>query len=251
MKKCVVSILLWVWLAPAAHANLALTGYSTAGPLSTQERIWIQEGKMRRDFVDRGRAFTHLFDLGKRQVALIDHVARQIELHDLESLHASTEVGGPSGAIKLDLTPTGETRMLRHWNCQAHTLAASMPTRLGQEDTVLHLGGKVWIARNTPEQFAVNKLVELARQRDFFFGIPATVRATPAQARMLSELVRELAPRGLPCGGEISARFEGSGPMATLAQRLPARLGLSIQDFSTAPLRPELFALPHGYAVRR
>lgn len=251
MRNRVLFALLLACAAPAAKADLTLTGYSAAGPLSTQERIWIREGQLRRDFVDRGRAYTHLFDLGKRQVALIDHVARMIELHDLKSLQAGTEAGAPSATLKLSLTPTGETRKLRHWNCEAHTLAASMPTRLGQEETLFHLNGKVWIARGTPEQAAVKKMVEMARQKDFFLGIPAAVKATPAQAKMLSELVRELAPRGLPCGGDLDARFEGTGPMANLAKRLPARLSLSIQDFNDTPVKPELFALPEGYVVRR
>ncbi|MEW6120169.1 MAG: hypothetical protein AB1593_08770 [Pseudomonadota bacterium] len=251
MKMLAPFVLLLSGLVSTAQADLALTGYSAAGPLSTQERIWIREGQVRRDFVDRGRAYTHLFDLGKRQVALIDHVARLVELHDLKSLQAGTEIGAPTSALKLSLDPTGETRPLRHWNCEAHTLAASMPTRLGPEETVFHLNGKVWVARGTPEQAAVKKLIDMTRQKDFFLGIPAAVKATPAQAKMLSELVRELAPRGLPCGGELDARYEGTGPMANLARRLPARLSLSIQDFSNTPIKPELFELPEGYQVRR
>jgi hypothetical protein len=251
MKMPALFILLLAGLALPARADLALTGYSAAGPFSTQERIWIREGRLRRDFVDRGRAYTHLFDLDKRQVSVVDHLARLIEVHDLQSLQAGTEVGAPANVPKLNLAPTGETRMLRHWKCEAHTLTASMPTRLGQEETVFHLDGKVWLARGAPEQAAVKKLAELGQRKDFFLGVPAAVKATPAQARMLSELVRRLAPLGLPCSGELDARYEGSGPMARLAQRLPARLSLTIQDFADAPVEPGLFDLPAGYSVRR
>lgn len=251
MKTRALLLLLLAGLSGSAHADLVLTGYSAAGPLSTQERIWIREGQLRRDFIDRGRAYTHLFDLAKRQVALIDHVSRQVEMHDLKSLQAGAEMGAPASTLKFTLEPTGETRALRHWKCEAHLLTASMPTRLGHEETAFHLNGKVWVARGTPEQAAVKKWVEMAQQRDFFLGIPAAVKATPAQARMLSDLVRELAPRGLPCGGELDARYEGNGPMANLAKRIPARLTLSIQDFNAAPIKPEMFVVPDGYAVRR
>ncbi len=251
MKKRVLSLLLLAGCAATAHADLALTGYSSAGPLSTQERIWIREGQLRRDFVDRGRAYTQLFDLAKHQVAVVDHGARLIDTYDLKALQASADVGAPPTTLNMTLTPTGETRPLRHWTCTAYTLAASMPTRLGNEDTVFRLQGKVWVAADTPEQAAIKRLTELARQKDFFLGIPAAIKATPAQAQMLSELVRSLAPKGLPCGGELDARYEGNGPMANLARRLPARLALSIQDFSNAPVATDVFAFPAGYQTRR
>ncbi len=235
---------------PAAQADLVLNGYSAAGPLSTQERIWIRDGQLRRDFVDRGRAYTQLFDLVRHQIVVLDHASRMVETTDLKTLEAGTEVDAPSSGLKMTLTPTGETRPLRHWTCVAHTFVASMPARLGGEDTVFHLQGKVWVASGTPEQAAVKQMVELARQKDFFLGVPAAVKATPAQSRMLSELIRTLAPRGLPCAGELDARYEGNGPMANLARRLPARLSLTIQDFSDAPIKPEMFVVPPGYRSR-
>ena len=238
-------------LVSAAHADLMLTGYSTAGPLSTQERIWIREGLLRRDFIDRGRAYSHVFDLARQRLALIDHGARQVELHSLTSLQNEAGAGTPSGHIKLKLTPTGTTRPLRHWTCEAHQLTASLPTRLGNEAATFHLTGTVWIARHPPEQAAVKKWVEMSQKKDFFLGVPAAVKATPAQARMLSDLVRELAPRGLPCGGELDARHEGTGPLAALAGRIPARLTLTLHDFSDAPLSPDLFDVPSAYTVRR
>lgn len=251
--RIVQSLLAAVLLAATpARADLALVGFSTAGPLSTQEKIWIRGSQMRRDFTDRGRAYTQLFDLAQHRLSVIDHASRAIETHDLNSLRTDAEVGAPSSELKLSLEPTGETRPLRHWTCAANTLAASVPARLGGEETVLHLKGTIWIASGSPEQASVKELAELARRKDFFVGIPAAVKATPAQANLLSALVRSLAPKGLPCGGEIDARFEGAGPMANLAKRLPARLTLSIQDFSSAAIDPGAFALPAGYqSVRR
>ncbi len=243
--------LLLTVLAPASHADLTLTGYSTAGPLSTQERIWIREGQLRRDFTDRGRAYSHIFDFTRQQLALLDHGTRRVELHNLKTLQTEAGTGTPSGSLQLKLTPTGTTRALRHWTCEAHQLTASMPTRLGNEDATFHLTGTVWIAHQPPEQAAVKKWIQLSQKKDFFLAVPAAVKATPAQARMLSDLVRELAPRGLPCGGELDARHEGTGPLAALAGRIPARLTLTLHDFSDAPLSPELFDVPSAYTVRR
>ncbi len=233
-----------------ANADLALIGSSAAGPFSTQERIWIRDRQVRRDFVDRGRAYTQLFDLGTHQVVLLDHFARLAERYDLKSLQAGTKAGASAGTPKLELTPTGDTRALRHWTCEAHRLTASMPARLGNEETVFHLAGTVWIARNARERAVIGKLAEATRRKDFFLGVPAVVKTSPAQARMLSELVRMLVMRGLPCGGELDARHEGSGPMANLANRIPAHLSLTIQDFSDAPIEPGVFTVPDGYTTR-
>ncbi|MDD4881759.1 MAG: hypothetical protein PHX10_09305, partial [Gallionellaceae bacterium] len=69
MKHGLLSLVLaGVCLWPmAGRADLTLSGYSAVGafgmPMSSQERIWIHDSTIRRDFVDRGRYFSQLFDL--------------------------------------------------------------------------------------------------------------------------------------------------------------------------------------------
>lgn len=248
-----VMVALCLWPA-LAHADLTLSGYSAAGafgmPLSSQERIHIRDNMIRRDYVDRGRFYSHLFDLGKRQVAVIDHAGRQVDIHDLNSLQSTAEVSAPASRMKMALERTGQTRPLRHWNCEAYSVKASIPARLGNEETVFHLAGKVWVAANVPEQAAVRELVKLARQDDFFLGIPTVAKVTPAQSQLFSEIIRKLAPKGLPCACELEASYEGDGPMANLARRMPTRLSIAFQDFSSEAVKDVLFSLPPGYPVR-
>jgi hypothetical protein len=246
----------WGLWPTAACADLTLTGYSVAGafgmPLSSQEKIWIHGRSLRRDFVDRGRAQTQLFDLAAREVAVIDHFSRLVEIHDLKNLQATTEVNAPASGLKMTLEKTGQVLPLRTWKCEAHTLKASMPARLGTEEAVFHLSGLIWVASGVPEQAAVKDLVKLTRQADFFLGIPTIAKITPAQAQMLSEIIRKLAPKGLPCSGELDASIEGNGPMANLAKRMPTKFSMTFQDFSTEPIQQEMFAIPAGYQqIRR
>lgn len=255
MKRGLILACAGLWPL-AGHADLALTGYSVAGafnmPLSSQEQIWIHDSSVRRDFIDRGRAQTQLFDMAKRQVAVIDHTTRLIEIHDLKSLQATAEVNAPASALKMTLEPTGQSRPLLTWKCEAYTLNASVPARLGNEETIFHLKGQVWVARGVPEQAAVKQLVKLARQPGFFMGVPAVAKIAPAQAQMLSEIVSKLAPKGLPCAGELDVSYEGNGPMANLAKRMPTKLSVTFQDFSSTPIKPEVFAIPAGYQqIRR
>lgn len=240
-----------VLFALPAQADLALSGHSVIDafgtPLSSQERIWVRGTAVRRDFSDRGRAYTQLFDLGTRQVTIVDHFTRTAEVHDLTALDAATETTTPAASLKLRLEPTGNSRRLQNWTCREHVLEASVPTRLGAEETLFHLKGRIWLARDVPEQAAVRSFVAAAARPDFFLAVPAVARVAPAYSRVMSEMLRRLAPEGLPCGGELTGSHEGTGPMATLARKMPSRVSVSFLQFSSEPAKPETFALPAGY----
>ena len=249
-KLCVLVAMAWPL---ASQADLTLTGFSMVGafgmPSSSQEKIWIQNGLVRRDFVDRGRSYSYLFDLDKHQAVAVDHLLHMAENHDLTALKAKTEISAPASGLKLDFEATGRTRPLNSWKCQEHNLSATMPARLGNEETVFHLNGQVWIASGVPEQAAIKSFNKLADKQDFFLTIPGIANTSPAQARALSEVIRKLAAKGLPCGGELTASFEGNGPMANLAKKMPAKFAITFQDFSTEAIKPETFVVPAGYRV--
>jgi hypothetical protein len=238
-------------VALPAQADFALSGHSAIDifgtPLSSQERIWVSGTAVRRDFSDRGRAYTQLFDLGTRQVMVVDHFTRTAEVHDLAALDAATETTTPAASLKLRLEPTGNSRRLQNWTCREHVLEASVPTRLGAEETLFHLKGRIWFARDVPEQAAVRPFVDAAARPGFFLAVPAVARVAPAYSRVMSEMLRRLAPEGLPCGGEVTGSHEGAGPMAVLARKMPSRISVNFAQFSSEPIKPETFALPAGY----
>jgi hypothetical protein len=243
-----VAALAW---AAAAHADLVLSGYSVTTafnmPLSSQEQIWIRDTLVRRDFMDRGRAYTHLFDLSKKQALIIDHFTRVAELHDLKALDATTEASAPASGVKLKFEPTGNARPLQNWSCKEFTIAASMPTRLGSEEAVFHLKGVVWVASGVPEEAAIKALVSEAKKPGFFLGIPAVANVTPAHSRMMNEIIRKLAVKGLPCAGEVESSYEGTGPMVNLARKMPSKASVTFQKYSAEAMRPEMFVVPPGY----
>lgn len=236
--------------APAG-ADLVLSGYSVTTafnmPLSSQEQIWIRDTSVRRDFMDRGRAYTHLFDLAKKQAVIIDHFTRTAELHDLGALGAATEASAPANGLKLKFEPTGKARPLQNWNCKEFSIAASVPARLGSEEAVFHLKGTAWVAGGVPEEAAIKKLVNETKKPGFFLGIPAVASATPAHARLMNEIIRKLATKGLPCAGEVESSYEGGGPMVNLARKMPSKASVTFQKYSAEPIKPEIFVVPAGY----
>jgi hypothetical protein len=238
-------------LSTGSRADLLLQGHSVIGsfgmPMSSQEQIWVSNTSLRRDFMDRGRAYTHLFDLAKKQAVIIDHFTRIAELHDLARLDARTEASAPASGLKLKFEPTGNSKPLLNWSCKEQAIAASMPARLGNEETVFHLKGTVWVASGVPEEAAIKGLVNEAKKPDFFLGIPTMANITPAHARMMSEVIRKLATKGLPCAGELEGSYEGTGPLVNLARKMPSKISVTFQKFSTDAIKPEMFMIPAGY----
>ena len=251
-KMLMLALLAW---SLAAHADLTLTGHSTVGSFGTtlaqEERLLIRDNWLRRDFTDRGKAYSHMYDLAKRQVVIMDHSFRTVEIHDMSALNSAAEISAPVEKLDLSVTATGRTRNLQAWTCAEHAVSASMPALLGTEQVTFALNGTVWLASGVPEQRSVKDLVQATQDPAFFLAIPSTVRVAPTQARGISEIIRRLAPKGLPCMGEVDFTFEGSGPMANLARKMPARLGIQYQAFSTEPISKDAFAIPAGYRVVR
>ena len=249
-KILVLAFFMWPL---AANADLTLTGHSTVGSFGTtlaqEERLLIHDAWLRRDFTDRGKAYSQLYDLEKRQVVIMDHSLRTAEIHDLATLNTATQVSAPAENLDLSVTPTGRKHKLQAWTCAEHAVSSSMPALLGAEQVTFILKGTVWLARGVPEQASVKGLVQATQDPAFFLAIPAAVRVAPAQARGISEIIRRLAPKGLPCMGEVDFTFEGAGPMANLARKMPAKLGIQYQAYSVEPISKEVFAIPAGYYV--
>lgn len=248
------TLLLAVFLWPTlAAADLTLTGHSTMGGFGTslaqEDRLLIHDTWLRRDFMDRGKAYTHMYDLANHQVVIIDHSFRSAEIYGMAALNGATQVSAPAEKLEMNVTRTDNKRALGEWSCVEHRLSARMPALLGTEPVTFVLNGTVWLASGVPEQDSVKALVRATKEPDFFVGIPTAVKFAPTQARGISEIVRRLAPKGLVCGGEVDFTFEGDGPLANLARKMPAKLGIEYQAYSDAPISKEVFVIPAGYRV--
>jgi hypothetical protein len=252
-RMLMVSLALFATCSQPGYADLTLSGYSVIGsfgmPVSGQEQVMIHKTSVRRDSIDRGRAYTQLFDLDKHQAVVIDHFFRRAEVYDLNAIQANAEVSAPVSELKLQIERKDGKYMLRDWTCREYDVAASIPARMGNEETLFQLKGEIWLAKGVRELSEVRSLVKLARKPDFFLAIPEVARIMPAQARAMSELIRKLAPRGLPCKGEIEFSYEGNGPMANLARKMPTKVGFTFQNYSTDPVAENAFAIPAGYQV--
>lgn len=246
-------VLLCIALIPDAGADLTLTGRSTVMsmgiPVIGQETLLFKGARLRRDVVDRGRAYSYIYDPAARQVAVLDHVLHLAEIHSMRTLAGETEGKINSQRMKLTTTPTGRTQKLQSWNCAEHDLSIVMPAQLGNEPVTLTLSGHIWLARKVAEQSEIAALLKVAESPDFFIGIPAFARASPAQAGAFSEALTRIAPMGMLCAAEVEARYEGTGPLVELARRVGTRIGINFEQFNTDALKDESFIVPANYRV--
>lgn len=238
-----------------AHADLTLNGRSTVVAMGMQgtgrEKVWLSNAFIRRDMVDRGKAYSNIFDLKAREVIILDHSLRQATVYSTSSLREQTDASVDSRAIRLETRPTGRIHVLQKWPCAEQALKLAMPAEIGGEKLSFEMEGTIWLARNTAEQRETAAVLRLMQEPDFFLGIPALTRASPVQARGLSEAFRRLAPMGLLCSVDVALKYEGTGRVATLSKKLASRISLTFDDYDDAPIPKGTFDIPAGYRIER
>lgn len=254
LPRLVLALVSFIAALPAA-ADLSMTGRSTVVAMGMQgvgqEGVWLSGTQIRRDLIDRGKAYSHLYDLNKHEITVIDHSQRLAQVYAMAALNPHSDAKIVSKDLTLDMKPTGRKYALQKWNCIEHDIAAAMPAEVGGEKVSFTLTGQIWLARDTAEQKETAAFINAAKTPDFFMGIPALAKSSPSQARGMSEIVRRLAPMGLLCAVDVKTQYEGSGRMAALSNKLDSRISLTYEQYGSAPLKAEVFNIPHGYRVVR
>jgi len=252
MKRLHIPFLMVATLmAPPSHADLTLNGRSTVVAMGMQgngkEKVWLDNNLIRRDMVDRGKAYSNIFDLKAKEVTVVDHSLRQATVYATSSLKQQTDASVDSKAIKMELKPTGRTHTLQSWPCVEHNLSLAMPAEIGGEKLSFEMEGTIWLAKDTPEQKETAAVLKLMREPDFFMGIPALAKTSPVQARGISEAIRRIAPLGLLCSVDVSLKYEGTGRIAQLSRKMASRISLTYDDYTSEPIPKGTFDIPAGY----
>jgi hypothetical protein len=251
---CYALFCLAATLAFPASADLTLTGRSSVAamgmPSIGQEKLLLQKHRLRRDLVDRGRAYSYLFDLKEQQVVLLDHAFRTAEVRSLAKVDKPA-VKAKKSDLKLDLVKTGKEHSIRHWKCEEHTVQAEMPAQLGTDPVTFRMLGTVWLAAKTPEQKEMAALREAAGDPNYLLGMPSMAQAPVEQTRAIGETIQQLTGKGILCGFDLETRYEGTGRMAEVARKMATHLRLAYESFSTDALAEDTFAIPASYLVTR
>jgi hypothetical protein len=236
---------------PHARADLTMVGRSSVAsigmPVIGKETLQIQGKQMRRDIIDRGRAYSFLYDLDGREVTVMDHALRQATLYAMPGKVSTPEAKAVRKDLKLDLDKTERKHQLQDWVCEEHKLDAALPTQIGQDKAVFKLLGTVWLAAGTPEQKEMNALRKAAEAPDFLPGVPLQAKISEDQALVVAEVIKRLSGKGMLCAMEVQTQYEGTGRMVELARKVATRFSLTYDSYTTDKLPAAAFQIPDGY----
>jgi hypothetical protein len=183
---------------------------------------------------------------------VLSHKRKEAEIYDLAKLQTDVQKSLSSVETKAELTPTGQTRQLLGQPCAGYTLAITASVVVGGETLTMLMGGPVWIARSAPGAKEYAAFYKAAAQGGLFFETPQQARAPGGQAKGRTEMYRLLAETGgIPYVQEIQIRFEGSGTMAAMMNKMGGTsMTLTVTDVSTGAIPDGLFSVPADYTAR-
>jgi hypothetical protein len=257
MRRWGLPALLVVLVATPLWADVTVTSaLSGKGGLATlsggQTITYIKGTKWRSDTTIGDQPTSAIIDSGAKQMIVLNHKRKEAEVYDLAKLQTDVQKTLASVETKAELTPTGQTRELLGQPCAGYTLAITANVTMGSETLTMLMGGPVWIARSAPGAKEYAAFYKAAAQSGLFFESPQLAKAPGGQAKGRTEMYRLLAETGgIPYVQEIQIRFEGSGAMAGVMNKMGGTsITMTVTDVSTGPIADDLFSVPADYTAR-
>jgi hypothetical protein len=122
----------------------------------------------------------------------------------------------------------------------------------GAEGLLMQMAGPAWLAKGAPGTADFIAFYTAATQKGFFFSNPQQAKAQPAQAKGFAEMYKAIAAaNGMVYGQELNISIEGSGPMASMMNKM-GKMGITstVTSVSTDALPDDLFTVPAGYKIK-
>lgn len=259
MRRAVVSSLLTLTLVAPAAADVTIKQTTSGKGLgmsgSTTGTTFIKGAKMRTEQVSGDTTRVAIFDLDAQKMYSFDSKKKEAEVWSLGELQAQMAKGADVSAMKASITANGQTKEIAGKTASGYDMNVSVPTALGGNAemmmTVL-LTGPVWIVKDAPGTADWAGFYKAAAQKGFIFGDPRAVKASPGQARAMSEMYNQMASiGGIAYETQTNVKLDGGGPMAGLMAKMGGvTMATAVTDVSAAPLADDLFAVPAGYALK-
>lgn len=256
MKRLLVAAAVGAMLAGPAYADVTIAANTSGKGMGAsgegQTVTYIKGAKMRTDQTVGGQVVTSIFDLSTQQMITFSSKKKEAEVYNLAQL--SSEIQKNVGADpKVSMTANGQTRDILGKPCAGYDLSISVPMAMGGSDMQMDiaLAGPVWIAKGAAGAADYEKFYAAAAEKGFFFGNPQQAKGAPAQAKSMTEMYRAMAKAGVPYAFEISIKFEGSGPMVGMMNRMGGMsMTSTVTNVSTDAIPDDKFAVPAGYTTK-
>ncbi|MDQ3169593.1 MAG: DUF4412 domain-containing protein [Acidobacteriota bacterium] len=256
MKTLSALVLSATLLAVPAAAQVTIiqktSGKAMGRDMSGDATIYIKGTKMRTDQTMGGKKMSVIIDAGTQQMTMIDHDKREATVTDMRKI--TQDLAKIEAAdVKATMSATGERRTVAGQSCAVHNMDVRVPAKVGQsgDDLIVVMKGPVCLAKGGPGAADYLAFYKAAAEKGLFFTDPRAAKAQPGQARGMTELYRQMADKGVAYATELEFRFEGSGMMAGMMNKVGAMTMKSeVVSASGSPIDDSVFAVPAGFKTK-
>lgn len=234
-----------------------------AGGVMPRMTTRIKGLKARADVEVMDQTMTTITDLATRQVILLNQA--QQTAHVLGA-GGATLPGMPPTPPKVDVTfkPTGQSRVIEGATCDEHVFSMSMD--MGQmaagrgpspdaesmmKDVRMVMDGSIWVSASGPGTADYAAFQKAAADSNLMVALGGLMPGQQSAGADKLLAAAAMAP-GLPYLTEMTMRFEGSGKMAEMMNKMgPMKMTQRITSVSTDTIPDDMFKVPDGYRLTK
>jgi len=238
------------------HADVKITS-TTSGKMmgsgGTGETVqYIKGTKMRVDSKVGGDAVSTIYDVDTQSMIVVNHKKKEADVYNMQQLLGDVK-GINDADIKPQVTPTGQTKPCLDQTCDGYTILISVAfSPIPDQPMTIVMGGPAWIAKNAPGRQDLAAFYNAAAEKGFIFTDPRAAKAQPGQAKGMAAFYRAMAAAGVPYSTDIQIKFEGSGMMAAMMNKMgSSSFASNVTAVSTEPIGAEMFEVPAGYQTKK
>jgi hypothetical protein len=255
VRTAVMVLALGLAVSPATADVTVRLKNSGKGPMGaamggemTQQ---IKGAKMRTDQTVGSDPTSTIIDADGQRMILLHHGKREADVHDMAKLSQEIAQATGGGEVTASVTPTARTRQVAGTTCTDHDVRMAIPTQMGEETITTVMTGVACLAKGGPGAADYATFYRTAAEKGLFFGDPRGAKAQPGQARGMTALYRDMATLGVPYATELQMKFEGTGMMANMMNKMGGMTMISeVISVSADPVPDTQFEVPAGYKVR-
>jgi hypothetical protein len=245
-----------VWLAAPAFADVTVQQKTTGkggigGALSGTSVMYISGTKMRTDQTVGGDQTSTILDADAQKMIVVNHKKKEAEIYDMTKLSADIAKTVGTDEIQATITPTGRTRQIAGTTCTDHDIRMTVPMQMGNDSMNMVSTGVVCLAKGGPGAKDYAAFYGAVADRGLFFTDPRAAKAQPGQAKGMAALYRDMSSRGVPYYNELQMKFEGSGMMATMMNKMGGvAMTTEVMSIAEGAIPASQFEAPAGYKVK-
>jgi hypothetical protein len=256
VRSVLAIFVLSVALAVPALADVTVHQKTTGkggigGALSGTSVMFISGTKMRTDqTVGRDQTST-ILDADTQKMIVLNHGKKEAEIYDMTKMAADITKATGVGEITATITPTTRTRQIAGAACTDHDVRMTVPMQMGNDTMTMVSTGVVCLTKGAPGAEDYETFYRTVAEKGLFFTDPRAAKAQPGQARGMTALYRDMSGRGVPYYNELQMKFEGSGMMATMMNKMGGvAMTSEVTSISEGAIPASQFEAPAGYKVR-